>query len=326
MTRTLLVAFPLDGAARSTATQVLGGAADLVCLPDLDPTKRSVALGAADVVLAWNLEAFRPGELELIGNARLFQCMTAGVDYLPLSSLPPKLPVAANGGAYAEPMAEHALAMVFAAAKRIVVEHAAMSRGEFHQHTENRMVAGSVCAIFGFGGIGEATARIMKSVGMRVHGINRSGRPHPLLDWSGTPDRLNEMLAAADVLVISAPLTEKTRGLIGGRELSRMKPNAILLNLARGEIIDEAALFAHLQATPAFTACIDAWWVEPIRHGAFRMDHPFTTLPNVIASPHNSASVPGSRPAALRRALENCRRAFVGEPIRYIVAAEHRLR
>ena len=104
-----------------------------------------------------------------------------------------------------------------------------------------------------------------------------------------------------------------------------MKPDATLINLARGEIIDEAALFAHLQANPKFTACLDAWWIEPVRHGAFRMDHPFTTLPNVIASPHNSASVPAYRLSALRNAVANCRRALLGEPIRYLAGPDERL-
>jgi phosphoglycerate dehydrogenase-like enzyme len=325
MGSTLLVAFSLDEAARRVVTEALRGAAELICLTDLAPDRRSAALRAASVVLVRDLKPFSREELALLGNARLVQCITAGVDYLPLSLLPPAVPVAANGGGYAEPMAEHALAMVFAAAKRIVIEHAALGRGEFRQHIENRMLAGSICGIFGFGSIGIATARIMRSVGLRVHGINRSGTGHPLLDWVGTPSELDTMLAAADVFVISAPLTKSTMRLIGARELTLMKPDAILANLARGEIIDEAALFAHLQATPTFTACIDAWWVEPIRHGAFRMDHPFMSLPNVIASPHNSATVPGSRPAALRRAVENCRRALAGEPVQYIVSDDHRL-
>ncbi len=326
MRSTLVVAFALDAAARGIVTETLGEVADLICMADLAPEQRARALHAADVVLAWNLTGFESGELEMIGDARLLQFMTAGVDYLPLSSVPLRLAVAANGGAYAEPMAEHALAMVLAAAKRLIVEHCAIARGEFHQHKENRMLAGSICAIFGFGGIGVATARIMRSVGLRIHGINRTGRGHELLDWVGTPDRLDEMLAAADVLIISAPLTTATTRSFGAREFALMKSDAILVNLARGEIIDEAALFAHLQATPTFTACIDAWWVEPIRHGEFRMDHPFMSLPNVIASPHNSASVPGSRPVAIRRAVENCRRAIAGEPVQYLVRDEHRLR
>jgi phosphoglycerate dehydrogenase-like enzyme len=161
---------------------------------------------------------------------------------------------------------------------------------------------------------------------MQVHGINRSGGPHELLDWSGTPQALDTLLAAADILVISTPLTQATVGMIGARELSLMKPNAILINLARGEIVDEAALYAHLQEQPAFTACIDAWWIEPIRHGAFRMDHPFTSLPNVIASPHNSASVAGYRAVTVRRAAENCRRAILDEPIQNLLRVEDRFR
>lgn len=325
MGSTLLVAFSLDEAARKVLIEALDGAAELVCLTDLAPDERGAALSAATVVLVRDLKPFLPEELALLGKVRLVQCITAGVDYLPLSLLPSRVPVAANGGGYAEPMAEHALAMVFAAAKRIVVEHAALARGEFRQQIENRMLAGSVCGIFGFGSIGIATAQIMRSVGLRVHGINRSGTGHPLLEWVGTPDQLDTMLAAADVLVIAAPLTKSTMRLFGARELALMKPNAILVNLARGEIIDEVALFAHLQAAPTFTACIDAWWVEPIRHGEFGMDHPFTSLPNVIASPHSSATVPGSRPAALRRAVENCKRALVGEPVQYVVSDEHRL-
>lgn len=321
----LLVAFALNPQARATAMEALDGAADIVCLNDIPADRRMAMLGRASAVLAWNLNDFTPADRAALANARLIQFMTAGVDFLPLSTLPPGVPVAANGGAYAEPMAEHALAMALAAAKRLVVEHNAVATGAFNQHTPNRMLAGGVCGILGYGGIGAATARLFRAVGMRVHGINRSGGNMADLDWSGTTADLDRLLADADVLVISAPLTRATQGLLGARELGLMRPDATLINLARGEIVDEAALFAHLQANPKFTACLDAWWVEPVRHGAFRMDHPFTSLPNVIASPHNSASVPASRTLGLQRAVANCARALRGETPLHLVRPEDRL-
>ncbi len=321
----LVVAFALTAAQRNAATQCLHGAAPLVCLPDLDDAEREAALRAAGAVLLWNTKELKPHELTLIGDAKLLQAMTAGVDFLQFSALPAGLPVAGNGGAYAEPMAEHALAMALAAAKRLLVEHAALDRREFNQHTPNRMLHGGVCGIFGFGGIGVATARLMRAIGMTVHAINRRGQTDADVDWIAGVDQFDTLLATSDVLLISAPLTRATWHIFDATALARMKPDAILINLARGELIDEAALFAHLQATPTFTACIDAWWVEPVRHGRFAMDHPFTTLPNVMGSPHNSASVPAWRIIALQRAVENCRRALVGETPWFLVREEEKL-
>jgi len=173
--------------------------------------------------------------------------------------------------------------------------------------------------------VGVATARLMRAFGMKIHAISRRGASDEPTDWIATVDLLDEMLRVADVLVISAALTTATVGLIGARELDLMKENAILINVARGEIIDEGALYAHLVAHPHFFAGIDAWWVEPVRHGRFAMGHPFLDLPNVIGSPHNSAGGGAWRDEYLRRAVQNCRRAILGETPWNLIGPDERM-
>jgi phosphoglycerate dehydrogenase-like enzyme len=322
----VVVVYDLDGRSRQVVTDALAGAADASYLPDLDDAGRADALRKADAVLARTTRELRQGEIALLQDIRLLQFINAGIDFVPLADLPAGVQVATNGGAYAQPMAEHALAMALAAAKRLLPEHAALTRGEFNQFARNRMLAGGVCGILGFGGIGIAMARLARGMGMTVHAINRRGHSEEPTDWIGTPDQLDILLAAADVLVIATPLTPATLGLIGDAQLRRMKDDAIVVNLARGEIIDERALYDHLAAHPGFTACIDAWWIEPVRHGEFRMDWPFMQLPNVIGSPHNSAAaIAGTGDLGLQRAIANIRRALAGEQPLYLVPPEDRM-
>jgi phosphoglycerate dehydrogenase-like enzyme len=322
----LVVAFELSEKRKAIVADALAGTSAVVYLTELDQADRAEVLRNSGVLLTFNTsKELRSGEAELLQGVRLIQFMTAGVDFIPLSKLPAAVPVATNGGGYAESMAEHALAMALAAAKRLILEHENLKRGQFNQFKRNRMLAGGLCGIFGFGGIGAATARLMHGIGMRVHAINRRGRTDERVDWIGTPERLNELLEAADVLLISAPLTRATYGLIGAAELGRMKDDAILINLARGEIVQEGPLYDHLARHPRFTACIDAWWVEPVRHGEFRVDKPFLDLPNVIASPHNSAQSGGAHDISLRRAVENCRRALIGEAPLHVIGLDERL-
>jgi phosphoglycerate dehydrogenase-like enzyme len=182
-----------------------------------------------------------------------------------------------------------------------------------------------VCGILGLGNVGVATARLMRAFGMQIHAINRRGASAEPTDWIAATARLDEMLRAADVFVVCAALTTETVGLIGASELALMQEDAIFINVARGEIVDEAALYAHLAAHPRFFAGIDAWWVEPVRHGRFTMGHPFLDLPNVIGSPHNSAGGGAWRDEYLRRAVRNCRRALLGEAPQNLIGPAERM-
>ena len=165
----------------------------------------------------------------------------------------------------------------------------------------------------------------MRAFGMRIHAINRRGASEEPTDWVATPNKLDELLRVSDVFVITAALTTETVGRIGSRELGLMKEDAIFINVARGEIVDEAALYPHLKAHPRFFAGIDAWWVEPVRHGRFEMGHPFLDLPNVIGSPHNSAGGGTWRDEYLRRAVANCRRTLLGEMPWNLIGPDERM-
>ena len=125
-------------------------------------------------------------------------------------------------------MAEHILAMVFALAKRLCVNHAKLKQGEFDQKTKNRYLRGHVFGVLGFGGIGQAAARLMRGAGLRIFAINTSGRTSETVDFIGTLDDLDYLLQKSDVFLVSIPLTLRTKGLIGGRELALMQPDAIL--------------------------------------------------------------------------------------------------
>jgi phosphoglycerate dehydrogenase-like enzyme len=322
----LVVTYKLSERSRNIVADELGDVADVVYLTDLSPSARAAVLRRAGALLSHNTaDELSREELPLIRNARLVQFTAAGVDWVPLGDLPPEVPVASNAGHCAEPMAEHIIAMAFAAAKRLFVEHDNLKRGIFNQFVPNRMLAGMTCGILGFGGVGRATARLARAIGMRVHAINRRGFSEEPIEWIGTPGRLDELLAAADLFVISAALTPATAGLIGARELALMKEDAILVNVARGEIVEEEALYRHLVGHPRFTACLDAWWVEPVRHRRFAMGHPFLDLPNVIGSPHNSAGGGVWRDTSLRRAVANCRRALEGQTPLHLVGSEERM-
>jgi glycerate dehydrogenase len=317
--RTVAVTFRAGTEMRSLIVSILDDPVDVVFLSDLEGEDRQVALARAEALLCWDLERELGAELAGARAVRFIQFLSAGVDHVPFARIPDRVVVASNVGAYAAPMAEHILAMTLALAKRLAQKHAELARGEFRQRQYNRSMAGSVVGILGFGGIGKTTGRLFGALGAKVHAINTSGATDEPVEFVGTLRDLDQVLAVSDVVVIALPLTKHTGGLIGRRELELMKPDAILVNVARGAIVEERALYEHLRSHPEFSAAIDAWWDEPITHGEFRTNFPFFDLPNILGSPHNSAFVPGIELEGARRASENLRRHLEGRPTTGVV-------
>ena len=277
----------------------------------------------AYVLFAWNFpQEIRQEDYPHLQQVRFIQVLSAGADHLPFADLPSHLLVASNPGAYAAPMAEHVLAMTLALAKRLLVENQKLKQSEFDQLTPNRSLAGMTAGILGFGGIGQAVARLMRAFGMRISAINTTGTSPEPTDFLGTLHDLEHVLRESDVVVISLPLTRATRGLIGKEQLAWMKPDAILVNVARGAILDEEALYLHVKSHPTFLLGIDAWWTEPFRGGTFRMAYPFLDLPNVLGSPHNSALVANILVYAAQQAAENVKRCLKGEKVMGIARPE----
>ena len=318
--RLVAVSYPADQDFTQINSAILGDDATVVWTHELDEAGRTRVLRSADALLAWDLAAEIPaGALDQAARLGLVQLLSAGVDAVDFSALPGRLTVASNAGAYAGPMSEHVLAMTLSLAKHLPQRHAALAAGRYDKWLPSLVLNGSVCGILGFGGTGAATARLMSALGARIHAVNRTGQTSEPVEFIGTLADLDRVLAAADVLVITLPLTLTTRGLLGGRELALMKPTAILVNVARGAIIDQRALYEHLSTHPQFSAGIDTWWAEPAGERPFRTDYPFFDLPNVLGSPHNSSIVTGTMLSAARLAAENVRRYLRGEAVTGVV-------
>ena len=156
---TVVVTFEADAEIRQALEEGIGGVASFVFLDSTSREERTAALKSARALLSWNLpRELTADELRLLGDGQLIQLLSAGANQVPFEDVPDSVVVAGNVGAYAEPMAEHVLAMALALLKELPQRHAFLARGEFRQHPPTRRVAGLVAGILGFGGIGKATA------------------------------------------------------------------------------------------------------------------------------------------------------------------------
>jgi phosphoglycerate dehydrogenase-like enzyme len=318
MTFQIAVTYLANQQERRAIDSVLGDISDILYLPGLKSQERTFVLEKSDVILS---RSFAETEITLhdvvqLKSTRLIQLIFAGADKVPFAGIPENIMVASNAGAFANPLAEHVLAMTLCLAKSIMPRHLQLVNGNFNQSGYGKELRGGICGIIGMGGNGAAIARLMKGVGMLVHGVNRSATSSFPLDFIGAANHMDAVLKRSDVVVLTVPLTRQTRNLIGRHELQLMKPDAILINVARGKVIDQQALYNHLRTTPSFGAGIDTWWSEPGDPQGFKLDYPFFDLPNLVGSPHNADDVPGAMTAATKIAAQSIRDFLEGKAIR----------
>jgi phosphoglycerate dehydrogenase-like enzyme len=208
-------------------------------------------------------------------------------------------------GLSASTIAEHVLAVTFALFRRLPHALRSQAAREWAQDAigaeGNRLIAGSRVLVVGLGAIGGAVAHRMTLLGARVTGLRRRAAGMTHAEWTiADSSRLHDLLPTADVVVIAAPHTRETRGLIGRRELALMAADAMLVNVSRGQLLDEAALIDALRARTIGGAALDVFVDEPLSR-----DSPFWTLPNVLITPHTSGFRPDHWDAATALFAEN---------------------
>jgi phosphoglycerate dehydrogenase-like enzyme len=252
-------------------------------------------------------------------NVKLLQSMSAGVDFIDFAAIPPQVTLCSNAGAYKDPIAEHVFGMVLYFGKNLARNHERLRNGVFEGSTDGIFLRKKTIGIVGAGGIGQSVARVAKGFNMRTMGINTSGRPVENFDAVWKMERLDDLLRQSDIVVISIPLTNHTRNLIDAQKLGLMKEDCILVNVARGAIIAQDALYAHLKAHPQFKAGIDVWWRYPKSGEKFSQDYSFFELPNFLASPHNSDGVPEARGHGQEHAFSNVIRYLDGKPLERVI-------
>lgn len=288
------------------------------------PDDRVIAIADDDLTPAAGAEAILGGfsserlqrVLSDLPKLRWIHTFSAGVDrHVPLLAGHPHIQLTNNTGAYDVPIAEHVLAMIFAAAKRVPEHLAAQGRGEWQRGVRHQEVRDATLVIVGMGSIGTELARIASGVGLRVIGVRRdASRPAPGVQRIVPPERLADVAGEADYLAVTAALTPATRGLVSAAVLGRLKPTAWVINIARGPIIDENALITALGERRIGGAALDVFETEPLPAAS-----PLWRLDNAILTPHASGSSPRVQVRSLALVVENARRFKAGEPLLNLV-------
>jgi phosphoglycerate dehydrogenase-like enzyme len=296
-----------------------------VSVNDAESMRRELA----DADALWTWPAFYDAELVSLlerhaPRLRWVQLPTMGYDPVELHGVPPGVTVTSAGDAYAPTVAEHAVALLLALVRHVPEAVRNMSGGTWDQTNAVRIgtLHGATVAVIGFGNIGRDVAVRLRGFGARVVAVTRSGRADPLADEAARSDELLDVLARSDAVVVAVPLNAQTRHLVGADALAALRPHALVVNVARGGVIDHDALRDALREGRLGGAGLDVTEPEPLPP-----DDPLWAMPNVLITPHVAGYGGDVAPRRILALFERNLASFIaGRPLEALVPVEPRAR
>ena len=255
-----------------------------------------------------------PGVLARMPALRWIQALTAGVEgWLGLPDLPERLVLTCARGTHRVQMPENILGALF----HLTKPYAGIALDQKDRRWRRRVsqtLAGTTLGILGLGVIGQELARKAQALEMRVIGTRRRPAPIPHVDHVYGPEGTDEVLAAADWVLLLLPATPETRSFMNAARLKRMKPSAYLLNFGRGELVADDDLIQAVTARTIAGAVLDVFTTEPLP-----AEHPFWTTEGVLVLPHIGGLHPGRDHIVAGLFVDNLERFLAGQPLRETV-------
>lgn len=301
------------------ALQRLGQHCDLSIWDEVRPVPGDVLsekLADCQGLLCLLTNRIDAGLLAQSPELKFVSSMSVGVDHVDVAALSARgIPLGYTPGVLVDTTADLTMALLLAAARRIPEADSFVREGRWNPaepwHPDmfaGKDLAGATLGILGLGAIGQAVAQRAAAFGMRVVGWNRTEKSLPGIESLS----FEEVLAQADFLSVHVALTNDTRMLVDQSAIEAMKPGSVLVNTARGGIVDEQALADALRSRHLFSAGIDVFAKEPVG-----MDNPLLSLPNVVVAPHIGSATRHTRQRMADLAVDNLVDALQGERMRH---------
>lgn len=282
-----------------------------VAVEEADDAGLGREIADADVLLHV-LKPVTAAMLDRAPRLRLVQKLGVGVNTIDLEAARARGVAVANmPGVNSQAVAEMTLALMLATLRRLSYLDPLVRRGEGWRPDLSLIdgvgeIAGRTVGLVGYGGVPARLAPVLRAMGADILYTARTPKPGAV----GRACGLADLLAASDIVSLHAPATEETRGMIDAAAIARMKPGAILINTARGELVDQEALVAALRSGRLGGAGLDVFAAEPLDPS-----DPLLSLPNVVLAPHMAWLTPETLARSLDVAMDNCRRLRDGAPL-----------